>query len=139
MTRTVGDPTITSETERNRGVIISLYRAVGRRDAEAIAALLDPDVVLIEADSLPAPGTHRGRDAFMKAAATMFEHLDVSEGTMDALLADGDSVVGLLRARWRRPDGTLVDIRISEHWRLRDGKVIECQPLYGDTFAMLTP
>ena len=138
MTQTVPPaPATLPESELNRRVIVSLYRALKAGDINAVVALLDPEVVLVEADSLPAPGIHRGRDAFLQAAAVMLKHLDVSDGAVDALLADGDAVMALARARWRRADGQSVDIRIAEYWRLRDGKVIECQPYYGDTAAML--
>lgn len=125
------------EAAHNRAVVLALYGAVMRRDTDGIAAFLAPDAVLVEAPSLPAAGVHRGKEAFLAAAAVMLEHLDLSEAAIDAVVAEGDSVACLLRAGWRRSDGTTIDVAIAEWWRLRDGKIVECRPHYQDTAAML--
>lgn len=55
-----------------RELLAKVYATAGTRDWAAVEALIHPDFVLYEANSLPFAGEWRGRDALQRCAAAMY-------------------------------------------------------------------
>ena len=53
-------------------MLAKVYATAGTRDWAAVEALIHPDFVLYEANSLPFAGEWRGRDALQRCAAAMY-------------------------------------------------------------------
>lgn len=55
-----------------REMLAKVYATAGTRDWDAVEALIHPDFVLYEANSLPFAGEWRGKDALQRCAAAMY-------------------------------------------------------------------
>jgi ketosteroid isomerase-like protein len=55
-----------------RELLARVYATAGTRDWDAVEALIHPDFVLYEANSLPFAGEWRGKDALQRCAAAMY-------------------------------------------------------------------
>ena len=53
-------------------MLAKVYATAGTRDWDAVEALIHPDFVLYEANSLPFAGEWRGKDALQRCAAAMY-------------------------------------------------------------------
>lgn len=61
---------------------------------------------------------------------------DMASITVDAIAADGDYVVVQMPVPWTVPGkNEPIEIRISEWYTFRDGKVAEIRPYFYDTAA----
>ena len=127
----------TEIVERNLAVVKKLYACFIVADWDGVVALLDPDVVIIEAAGLPYGGRYKGRDGFMKIIHALGTHYDDLKLSDFDYVASGDAVVGLFRVQARsKATGRPIDVRFSEHWRLKDGMVTLLEPFYFDTHAI---
>ncbi len=120
----------TEQVELVRG----LYDSLKRGDLPAILASIAPDMVATEVESLPYGGEYHGVAGFQQLLERMFatwERLDV---TIEQIVADGDDVVvfAALVGKLRGVEQEIA-MPLAEHWRVRDGRVALCRPLYGDT------
>ncbi|WP_086606969.1 nuclear transport factor 2 family protein [Erythrobacter donghaensis] len=69
-----------------RELLAKVYASAGTGDWDAVEALIHPDFVLYEANSLPFAGEWRGKDALRRCAAAMYgtwseAHVDIHDIT----------------------------------------------------------
>lgn len=130
--------TETFSTEENRKIIYSLYEAIQHGDIATVKGLLDPDVVMHEAPSLPYGGVHRGIDAVVQVVGQVMAVLDISKVAVERIVADGDWVVVLADAPIvEKPDPASHRMPLAECWRLSNGKVVELRAFYWDTALLV--
>ena len=102
------------------------YEAINRNDMQAIVRDFDPQIVRIEPDDFPTPGTWRG-------IAEVQEHVrrgrgSWAEGTCEPeeFLVNGDKVAVYLHARVRMKGSTQWGGgRFADGFVFRDGKIIQ--------------
>lgn len=100
-------------------------------------ALLDPQVRIIEAESLPYGGEKIGIDALLELIPTVFKTWKSTAVTVSEFIADGDCVVVLATmTATGKATGTQFSMPIAEVWRLANGRIIEVRPFYFDTRVM---
>ena len=112
---------------RNRQIVVDFYAAGVRGDLELFVSYLSDDFVLYEPPFLPYGGAYHGRQAMLEGFGKIGEYLDVSGLEVDHLVADGEHVIGILRAP-DRATGELV--LIAEESTLRDGKIVEMRVFF---------
>ncbi len=118
----------------NKDIVLAFLDASRRGDEEVMKGLLDPDVEVIEADSLPYGGVSKGADGFLKLIRRVFKTWENTEVSVHQVLAEGDHVVLLAEMSGRgRESGKAFSMPIAEVWRLQDGKIREVRPFYFDT------
>ena len=106
--------------ESTRAVVDAWYEAALRGDLAAITALLDPDVVIHEADSLPYGGEHVGRDAVV----------------IEQIMCNAGAAAATLQVPFRAPDGTNAVVLVCETFEIRAGLITRVRPYYFDTAAL---
>jgi ketosteroid isomerase-like protein len=117
------------ESSQNKQIIQDAYDAMAGGHVKGFLAALDPEIEVREPDALPYGGVYRGIDELLGMFAKAGPVLDSSRMVVQALTAEEDRVIALLRIPLR--DGT-GEALISEHWRLRDGKAFELQVFWFD-------
>ena len=129
-----------NDTEKaNRSIVGKIYAAANRGDLQGVADRFHPDIVLRQAASLPYGGEFHGLAATMATLGRMFaEHYEVEALEVDHIAVDGDLVISAatLRAGIRRT-GERIVMPFRECFVLRDGLVVELQPFYYDTAALV--
>ena len=96
--------------------------------------MFDENVELIEADTLPYGGVFRGRENVRKAVLTVMELWDNIALDIHVLTAGDDYVIAYGQfSATARATGRKVTFPLAEVWRLRGGKVVFLNPVYGDT------
>ena len=119
----------------NRQIVVDFYAAGVRGDLEAFMSYLADDFVLYEPPFLPYGGTYRGKQAMLEGFGKIGEYLDVSGLEVDHLVADGEHVIGILRAP-DRATGELV--LIAEESTLRDGRIVEMRVFFHEGRSLVT-
>jgi ketosteroid isomerase-like protein len=121
-----------------RQVVAEFFAAAARNDREAMNALLDPGIVVTEAESLPFGGRHVGIEAFRSLERRVFRCWRDTRVQVHELVGDGDCVVVLatMTGTARDGDGKL-EMPMAEVWRLAGGRVVAIQPFYFDTRKFL--
>lgn len=118
----------------NRALVSEFFAAAAAGDRARMAQILAPDVVVIEADSLPFGGRHVGLEAFHALTRRVFLSWRETRVDVERLIAEGDHVVVLARMRARsKGNGRPLDMPVVEIWRLENGRVKEIRPFYLDT------
>lgn len=111
----------------------SYYAAYNAEDADALAALVDPDVTLVSA-----MGTQQGRDAYLATyrymIATFVDRMEptaidaTTEGAkvriVDTLTARGD-VADFMGASLKAGETMRLDLR--GHYTIRDGRITQIE------------
>lgn len=125
------------ETERNVALIHELYQHFMKGEWEALTEMLDPQFEAVEADGLPYGGRYKGRAGFMKIVEALGAHYEDLRISDFEVLGNGETVIGLFRVQAiSRSTGRPIDLRFSEHWKIRNGKIIFLEPFYFDTYAI---
>ncbi len=125
-------------THDSKAIVAGFFAAAAAHDQQRIAAILDPGVVVVEAAALPYGGRHVGIDAFRALVRRVFRLWSDTQVEVRQLIGDGDVVVVLATLSARsKADGKAFSMPIAEVWQLRNGRVIEIQPFYFDTHALL--
>lgn len=93
----------------------------------------DDNIVLHEMERLPYSGTFEGIGPAGEVLANLDAGLDMSTLHVDYILTYDEHVVAVVRVHLQ---GGLGEIRISEHWKFKDGKAIEVRPFYWDPAAV---
>jgi ketosteroid isomerase-like protein len=92
---------------------------------ETLRELLHPDVVFVNPPEAVEPGTRRGIDEVMGAAAGAARSFGATRHELRELFDAGDAVVALVTAEARgRDSGVQVSQEEAHTWTLRDGKVV---------------
>jgi uncharacterized protein len=118
----------------NKTIVAAFFTAAAANDQAAMAAILDPDIVVTEAESLPFGGRHVGFAAFQALVRRVFLLWRDTRVDVERLIGDGEYVVVLatMHARSKADDAAL-SMPIAEVWRLEKGRVKEIRPFYFDT------
>ena len=97
----------------------------------AMAATLDPDVVLHQSPDLPWGGEFRGHAGYEDWARQMSRAFDRLEVADTRVFADDDTVVITCRLVTRsRTSGETIDLPMTQVVRVRDGRIVEFRPFY---------
>jgi hypothetical protein len=123
--------------ESTRAVVDAWYDAALRGDLAAITALLDPDVVIHEADSLPYGGEHVGRDAVLALLGTLFAGVDREAVVIEQIMCNDVAAAAMLQVPFKAPDGTNAVVLVCETFEIRAGQIARVRPYYFDTAALL--
>jgi ketosteroid isomerase-like protein len=137
----------TSATVRdNVELVLEVFSAVERRDAQRFAELVHPDFEIHWPPSLPYGGSYRDLDADARQGrptwAGTWDPLQPTptERRMDprvvAASDEGGEVVVLWRQRGRSPAGERFDGEVLGLYQVRDGRLARAQMFYFDTFAL---
>lgn len=116
-------------------VVNAFFSAAEKNDTENMLSVFDPDVKIIEAQSLPFGGVVQGADNFQSFTKSVFTTWRNTSVVVDQLIADGQHVVVLARMSGEsKISGTHFEMEISELWTFNSsGKVKEIKPFYFDT------
>jgi uncharacterized protein len=124
-------------------VVLQAFRAVERRDHEALIALYHPEVEFHEAPSLPYGGSSRGLEDVARNLGWLvtWGPLQPSEEERrmnpQILSDDGTRVVALYRQRALDREGRRLDSQVVGLYEVRDGKFARAQMFHFDTAAIL--
>jgi uncharacterized protein len=125
-------------------IVLQAFRAVERRDLQALEALYHPEIEFHWPPSLPYGGSARGREVFQPKRPTWGETWDPLQPTerermMDprVVAASGDEVVVLWRQKGVDCTGERFDGPALGLYRVRDGKFARAQMFYFDTVAVV--
>jgi ketosteroid isomerase-like protein len=111
---------------RNADIVRELFEAFGRRDAAAVLALCDPDVVFV-----PPTGRLAGRDAPYRGHDGLRQYLDDVARVWQELRSEPDEYLELddrvlcTGRVYAWGVGRVIDAPAGWVWRLRDGLVVE--------------
>jgi ketosteroid isomerase-like protein len=118
-------------SRENVEIVRQVYEAVGRRDADSVFALYDPDVEWDGSRGTPfgmltTTAVYHGHDGLRKFFRHWYEAWGDIEEHEDELIDAGEHVVSVSRFRAKgRASGLQVEVsdRVAV-WTLRDGKII---------------
>src|SRR5262245_41612082 len=122
--------------EENKKMVRSAYEEMaGGNPAPFLGALHPEEIVLHEPDPLPYGGTYRGHKEIMGFMAQAVEVMDPGRLEIDALIAEGDRVVSLIRLGLKSGGEAL----LTEHWVFRDGQAVELRVFWFDPTTAAAP
>ena len=124
---------VQSAGSRNHDLLVRLYDAATKSDWATILPMWDNDVVLHEMPGLPYGGTFHGIAPAGEVMANLGAGLVMSTLVVEYILADEERAVAVVRVGLQ---GGLGEVRISEHWKFRNGKAVEVRPFYWDPEAV---
>jgi ketosteroid isomerase-like protein len=126
-----------SDRDVKLATIKALYDGVAGGDRAAIEAVLAPDCITIEADSLPYGGVTKGHDGFNGLMAAIFSTFSDFAMSDVEYIIDGDAAFAIFQLRATiASTGKVIDQPVAELWRFRDDKLALLQPFYFDTHAV---
>ena len=100
-------------------------------DFAAMAATLDPDVVLHQSPDLPWGGEFRGHAGYEDWARQMSAAFDQLAVRDQRFFTDGDTVIITCRLVTRaRAAGTVLDLPMAQVVRTRGERIVEFRPFY---------
>ena len=110
----------------NAEAVRQFYAALNRNDLPAMVAQMDPDIVRVEFEGLPAAGTYRG-------IAGVEAHIAKGRGTWaegtcepEQIFERGDKVVAYVHVRVRLQEpAQWVEGRLADGFVFRAGRMIE--------------
>jgi ketosteroid isomerase-like protein len=108
-------------------------------DMDDVLSLLTDDIVVHEAPSVPYPGDHCGKDAFIKLANAFLEVWDLqSDLELDIMPAGDDRALALVGFDvTAKPTGKPLRLRTAEIYTIREGEIADLIVHYWDTAAMV--
>lgn len=118
-------------------IVQSVYEAFHRGDIGAVLAAFDPQLELVEAESLPYGGVYHGHAGVQQMLAALGAVWEVFQFTLEQVVAHGDEVIVFLQIKGRlRGSERPIEMPLIEVWRIRDGLVVAIRPFYWDTGAI---
>ncbi|MGV9797870.1 nuclear transport factor 2 family protein [Mycobacterium sp. NPDC003449] len=111
------------------------------KDFSIIAAVLHPDCVMHQPDSLPYGGRWQGHDGFerwMTAFGAAWSTLVVTDPTFYVSGTDVVFVRSTVHAT-ARANGAALSWPLLQMITVKDGLILEMQPFYWDTAAIIEP
>lgn len=124
-------------SHHNIQIVQSAYDSLARGDVPAILALFDPEIEIVEADSVPYGGAYRGHQGAQELLAKMFAAWESFQAPVERLVADGDEVISFLRITGRlRGCEQLIDMPVVEVFTVRHQKIVAIRPYYWDTAVL---
>jgi ketosteroid isomerase-like protein len=131
---------MTPSEKANVSVMLDIFSAIERRDAQRLAELCQPDVELSWPAALPYGGTTRGLGTEPPTWIHTWAPLQPSEAERSmeprVVATSGDEVVVLWRQRGRSPSGERFDGPVLALYTIYDGKLARAQMFYFDTAAV---
>ena len=133
----------------NADVVLATFRAVERRDREALFELYHDEVEFHDAPSLPYGGRSRGKAAMREQLETAPETTWLGtwgplqptevERRMDprVVATEGEEVMVLYTTRAVSPDGERFESPVLGLYEVRDGKLARAHMFHYDTAAIL--
>jgi ketosteroid isomerase-like protein len=120
-------------------VVDEAYAALFQQnDLDGFLRDFDDESELVEAKSLPYGGVFRGRATIKAAILNVFGYWSQFRYDIESIVYGDEYVIayGYFRATAART-GRTIDLPLTEVWRIRNGKVRLCSPIYSDTHAAL--
>lgn len=108
------------EEPQSCSLVRRLYDAIERRDLDALAPLLAPEIRWSSPAPVPGGGIRVGCAAVLEGAGMLFTAYPEVAVHIDDLQEDGDRV--LVRGRYEIPGGTV--IRFHDQLTVGDGRVV---------------
>lgn len=128
-------------TETNVDIVKKIYELGSSGNFEAMMSLLDPAIVVYEADSLPYGGVYRGLAGMGELMKKIGKLVDGFVVKSEQFFVSGDDIAALIRFTGRsRATGETIDMPVMEVWTVKNGRATSIRPFYWDTsaFARLT-
>jgi uncharacterized protein len=117
----------------NIATVRKIYEAFERQDLDGLLALVDPDCVVTQDDSIPWGGRYVGHDGVTTFAFALMGATD-SVVLVESLFEAGGQVIECGRSIGTvRANGNAFDIPEVHIWTVKDGKVVAAH------FAIDTP
>jgi ketosteroid isomerase-like protein len=106
--------------------IRSLYERFARGDMDEAVEMVDPDIVVVDAEELPGGRTYRGRAEVAAALRELHEMFDGPTVDIRDLRIGPERAVALLRVHGRGQGGGVpIDADIAHVFRMRDHSIVE--------------
>ena len=119
--------------ERIRG----LYARFMSGDMDDAVELVDPDIVVMDAEELPDGRTYRGRADMAGAMRELYEMFDGPTVDVQDLRVGPDRAVALLRVHGRgRGGGVPIDADVAHVFLVRDDSIVEMRVFLDHTAAL---
>jgi ketosteroid isomerase-like protein len=112
----------TSIAQQNRELVLGALAAITTGDTETFLEAMHPDVVVHEPSYLPYGGDYVGAEGFLDLLPKASSLIDLSGVQLVSATADEDRTVLLMTAPLVSNGET---VHITEHWQVRDGKVVD--------------
>lgn len=126
---------VSSEVERNKAIVMAFYDGGVRGDISGFGEYLHTDFVCSAPNYLPWGGDTTSAEGYLNdVLPQVAKVLDFSRFSYDSITAEDDRVVALINVG---VTGTPAMIKISEHWRLRNGKAQSIWVAYYEPIALL--
>jgi uncharacterized protein len=111
----------------NQALVMSGYAAFAAGDMATVAALLDPELVWHEAESLPYGGVYHGPDAVMENIfMAIARDWDDYAAEPQLFIDGGDHIVVLGEYRGvHRESGGRMQVPFAHVWRMAGGRLVE--------------
>jgi uncharacterized protein len=125
------------QTKTARQVVDDAYAALFKRnDLDGFLSDFDASSELVEAKSLPYGGTFRGVSAIKAGIQKVFGYWSKFSFDIESIVYGDEYVIayGHFRAT-SSANGKSIDMPLAEVWRIQNGKVLLCAPIYSDTKA----
>ena len=114
-------------------IVSEYYRTALAGEFDAMKALLDPNIRVVEAGSLPYGGVWEGMDAFMTLMAKVFEIWKDCRVEVKQLIAEGEWVVAMSEMSGAGAvSGIPFKMPLAEVYRVLNGRIVEITPYYLD-------
>jgi uncharacterized protein len=126
-------------SEANMELMRTFAREVVAYNNDGLRKILDENIIIHEAPTLPYGGIHRGPDAFIKLFETVNEIWEFEgEFQYTHFPAGPDAVLLLVEVdAIARETRDSFHMRLAELFTIRDGKIVELDVYYWDTARML--
>ena len=128
--------------KENVEVMLQIFSAIERRDAQRALELFHPDVEFHWPPCLPYGGTYRGLQPHHPTWSQTWDPLQPTdaEREMDprVIAASQDEVVVLWQQRGVAPTGERFEGPVLGLYKLRDGKLVRPQMFYFDTVPLVS-
>lgn len=114
-------------------VVAEYYRTALSGEVDPMMALLDNNIRVTEANSLPYGGVWEGKDAFMQLMTKVFEIWKDCNVSVKQLIEDGEWVVALTDMSGVGVSSEIAfNMPLAEVYRVVDGRIMEITPYYFD-------
>jgi uncharacterized protein len=122
----------------NLELVTSGYAAFAAGNMDAVMALLAPELIWHEADSLPYGGVYHGPEAVMENIfSAITQDWDQYEAEPLRFIDAGDHIVVLGEYRGiHRESGKVLQAPFAHFWRMKNGRLIEFHQ-FTDTMAWM--
>lgn len=123
----------------NKALLEEIYGAFFAGDLEKWFSYIDDRSALIEVDSLPYGGEHRGVAAIRTAIDQILQCWDDGRFDIEEIYSSEHSAIAYGVMHWTaRATGQRISFHLCERWTFNGRKVGEVVPVYGDTALVRT-